>query len=235
MWLILRGKTGFVNICPFYWFDQTNLFKQIQIFFRICSFSNLLRKTNSVYFCALFWDFWLKIEIFSELAKKCFKTTEKHSLAVCGSFCGKKEFLLIFDPFYGFEQNGLFSSNQNFLLDLPLSKIVWKTNYLSLSDLLSEIVTFLTKKNSFQWIVPKMLQNNRRAYFSCMWLTLREKKIFVYICPVLLLWTKRIVYNKSNFLLDLLLFKSVEKKNFLNISELLSEIVFFWIKNKLFQ
>ena len=31
MWLILRRKTVFVNIVPFYWFDQKQLFKQIQI------------------------------------------------------------------------------------------------------------------------------------------------------------------------------------------------------------
>ena len=32
------------------------------------------------------------------------KTTERHSLAVCGSFCGEKQFLLIFIPFYWFEK-----------------------------------------------------------------------------------------------------------------------------------
>ncbi len=31
---------------PFYWFDQKQLFKLIQIFLRICHFSNMVRKTN---------------------------------------------------------------------------------------------------------------------------------------------------------------------------------------------
>ena len=31
---------------PLYWFDQKQLFKQIQIFLRICPFSNMVRKTN---------------------------------------------------------------------------------------------------------------------------------------------------------------------------------------------
>ena len=31
-------KNSFVNIYPFYWFDQKQLFKQIQIFLRICPF-----------------------------------------------------------------------------------------------------------------------------------------------------------------------------------------------------
>ena len=41
-------KTVFVNFIfvQFYWFDQKQLFKEILIFLRICSFSNLLRKTN---------------------------------------------------------------------------------------------------------------------------------------------------------------------------------------------
>ncbi len=48
MWLILRRKTVFVNLIfvQFNWFDQKQLYKQIQIFLWICPFTNLLRKTN---------------------------------------------------------------------------------------------------------------------------------------------------------------------------------------------
>ncbi len=53
----LWGEKKKLIFVPFYWFDQKQLFKQIQIFHRICPFSNLLRKTNflsiSVHF---FWD-----------------------------------------------------------------------------------------------------------------------------------------------------------------------------------
>ena len=40
------GKIVFVNIYPFYWFDQKKVFKQIQIFLRIFPISNMVRKTN---------------------------------------------------------------------------------------------------------------------------------------------------------------------------------------------
>ena len=40
--------------------------------------------------------------------------------------------------------------NPYFSQDLPLSNMVRKTNFLSISELVSEIVTFLTKKKSYQ-------------------------------------------------------------------------------------
>ncbi len=47
MWLTLGRKISFFLIFdPFYGFDQKKLFKQIQIFLRICPFSNMLRKAN---------------------------------------------------------------------------------------------------------------------------------------------------------------------------------------------
>ena len=46
MWFILGRKTFFVNIFPFYWFDQKQFFKQIQIFLRICPFLNMLKKST---------------------------------------------------------------------------------------------------------------------------------------------------------------------------------------------
>ncbi len=48
-------------------------------------------------------------------SKKFFKTTERHNLAVCGSFFGEKQFLLIFIPFYWFDQKQLFKQIQIFL------------------------------------------------------------------------------------------------------------------------
>ena len=42
-----------------------------------------------------------------EFPKFCFKTTERHSLAVYGSFFGEKNFWLIFIPFYWFDQKQL--------------------------------------------------------------------------------------------------------------------------------
>ena len=39
-----------------------------------------------------------------EFHQKSSKTTERHSLAVCGSLCGEKRFLLIFIPVYWFDE-----------------------------------------------------------------------------------------------------------------------------------
>ncbi len=81
--------------------------------------------------------------------RNCFKTTGKHSLAVCGSFRGEIQFFLIFVNFYWFDQKQLFKHIQILNWICPFSNLLRKTNFLSISDLLSEIVTFLTKKRSF--------------------------------------------------------------------------------------
>ena len=107
-------------------------------------------------FSALFWDshFISKKKFFSEFPQKCFKTTERHSLAVCGSLCGEKPFLLIFIPFYSFNERKVVKTNLNFSLDLHLSNMVRKTNFQSISMLVSEIVTFMSKKKSSMLISP---------------------------------------------------------------------------------
>ena len=71
----------------------------------------MLIKTNlSVYQCSFLrlQLFGLKREILSEFPRKCFKTIEKHSFAVCGSLYGEKNFLVQFVPFYWFVQKYLF-------------------------------------------------------------------------------------------------------------------------------
>ena len=47
---------------------------------------------------------------------------DRHSLAVCGSFCGEKQFLLIFIPFYWFDQKQLYKQNLIFLRICPFLK-----------------------------------------------------------------------------------------------------------------
>ena len=88
---------------PFYWFKQKQLFKQIQIFLRFASFKHGKKNKLSEYYSARFCDnnFCLKRNVLYEFPPKCFKTTERPSLAVCGALCGKKHFLLIFIPFTG--------------------------------------------------------------------------------------------------------------------------------------
>ena len=52
--------------------------------------------------------------------------TERHSLAVCGSVFGEKKFLLIFVPFYWFDQKQLFKKIQIFLKISQFSNMVKK-------------------------------------------------------------------------------------------------------------
>ena len=98
--------------------------------------------------------------------------------------------------------------------------------------LLSEKVTFLTKKRCFLWISPKMLQNNRIAEFICMWLTLRRKTSFLNIFSILLVWSKRVLKQIQIFLRIFPFSNMLRKTNFLSISVLFSEIVTFWTKKK---
>ena len=86
---------------PLYWFDQKQLFQQIQISSGFAPFKHL-RKTNFLSISVLVSEivtFIIKRKVLHELPQKCFKTTERHSLAVCGSLYGEKQFLLIFIPF----------------------------------------------------------------------------------------------------------------------------------------
>ena len=120
---------------PFYWFDQKHLFKQVQIFFRICPFSNMLRKSNSLSISVLFSEigsFGHKREVLCEFSQICLKTTEKHSLPECGPLWGEKQFLLIFLPFYLFDQKKLFKQIQIFLRIFPFSNILRISTVLSI-------------------------------------------------------------------------------------------------------
>ena len=105
----------------------------------------------------------LKRIVLYEFLQKCFKTTERHSLAICGLLCGEKQFLLIFIRFDWFDQKHLLKQIQIFLRIYPFSNMVRKTNFLSFSVLVSEIVIFMSKKKSSLWISSKILQNNRKA------------------------------------------------------------------------
>ena len=138
---MLRRKKVFVNIGPLLLLWSKKLFKPIKIFLRICPFSNLYRKTNFLSISVLLSEiinFFTKKRIFVWISPKCFEKTEKHSLAVCGSFCGEKQFLFIFVQFYSFEQKGLFTTNPIFPLDLlPFKLIEKKKIWLFLSFFLS--------------------------------------------------------------------------------------------------
>ncbi len=134
VWLCgtLWGKNKFLLIFPtFYWFDQNQLFKQIQIYLRIYPFSNLLRKTNFLSISVLLSDivtFLTKTRRYLWISPKKLQNNRKYSLAVCGSICGEKQFLLIFVPFYWFDQKPWFKQIQIIIRICPFSNMLIKTN-----------------------------------------------------------------------------------------------------------
>ena len=154
----------------------------------------------------------LKRKFLYEFLQKCFKTTERHSLAVCRLLCGEKQFLLIFIHFYWFHQKKLLKQIQIFLRICPFSNMVRKTNFLSFSVLVSDIVIFMSKKKSSLWIIPQDFppykhgkKNKLSEYFSlqkCFKTTERhslavcayfvKKKVFVNIYPLFLIWSKQL-------------------------------------------
>ena len=163
----LWGEKQFILIfVPFYWFDQKQLFKQIQTFLRFCHFSDFLRKKKVLSiseFLSEIVNFWLKREIFREFPQKCFKTTEKHSLTVRGSIWGEKQFMLVFVPIYWFDQKQLFKQIQTFIRICHFSDFLRKTNFQSISELLSEIVTFFDKKEKFSWNFPQNASKQQKC------------------------------------------------------------------------
>ncbi len=135
---------------PFYWFEQKLLFKQIQNFPQDLSLFKLVKKSKLSGISVLFYEiviFGLKREDLCKYPPKYFKTTEKHSLAVCVTLYGEF-FFYIFGPFYWFAQKNLFKQIQIFLRIFPFSNMLRKTNLLSISVLLSEVANFLSKKRS---------------------------------------------------------------------------------------
>ena len=121
-------------------------------------------------------------------------------------------------PFHWFDQKELFKQIQIFLRICPFSNMLRKTNFVSISVLLSEIVTFWSKKRSSLWISSKMLQNNRKTWFSCMWLTLERKAFFFNISTLSPVWSKTL-FKQIQIILKIWPFSNVLRKtNFLSIS-----------------
>ena len=137
IWLTLWRKKFLLIFIPFYRFDQKKLFKQIQIFLWICPFSDMVRKTNFLSIPVFVSEitFLTKKSIFLWISLKMLQNNRKHSLAVCGSLWWEKKFLLIFIPFYRFDQKQLVKQIQIFLWICPFSNMVRKTNFVSISVL----------------------------------------------------------------------------------------------------
>ena len=82
---------------------------------------------------------------------------------------------------------------QIFLLVCPFSNLWRKTNFLSISVLHSEIVTFLTKKRSFQWISPKCFKTTENHSLAVGSSLQGDKQFLLIFIPFYLFFQKKIV------------------------------------------
>ena len=162
----------------------------------------MLKNKFSEYLSAPYWNscfFLLKREVLCEFPPKYSQTTEKHFFFLCVALWVKNLFLLIFRTFYWFNKKKMFKQIQIFLRICVVSNMLRKKKFLSISVLHSKIVTFRLKRE-FSVNFPKMLQNNRKAYFTCIWLTLGRKTVFINICPLPLIWSKKLFKQIKIFL-----------------------------------
>ena len=229
--LNFEGNYSFLlTFVQFYWFEQKQMFKQIKIFLWICTFWNLLWKTNFLSISEHLSErvtFLIKREVvFSEFSRKCFKITGKHNLAVCGSFCGEKQFLLKFVPFYCLNKNSCLQRIQFFLWIFSISNLLRKVIFLSNSDLFEQ-------KENFSVYFPENSSKLQESIVCLYVANFEEKNIFL-LTFVHFYWfeEKKMFKPIKIFLWIFPFFKLVEKKKFLSISVLLSERVYFWLKEK---
>ena len=111
--------------------------------------SNMVRKTNFLSISVLVSEidsFMTKKKSSLWISPKILQNNRRHSLAMCGSLFGEKQFLLIFILYYCFFQNHLFKQIHIFLRICPFSNMVRITNRHCTSVLLSAIVTFMLKE-----------------------------------------------------------------------------------------
>ena len=144
----------------------------------------MVRKTNFLSISVLVSEiinFCLKRKVPYEYPPKCFKTTERHSLALCGSLCGEKGILLIFILHYWFVQKQLFKEIQIFLRICPFSNMARKTNRLSISALVSEIVTLMAKKKSYLYKFPPKCFKTKERHSLAICGSLCGQKQFLFI------------------------------------------------------
>ena len=119
--------------------------------------------------------------------------------------------------------------NPKKFMDYKFSNLLRKTNILSISEHFWATVWdchFLTIKRSFQWILLKMLQGNRKYSLAVCGPYWGETLFFIYLSHFSGV-NNIVIYTKSKLFSWFYLFKLVKKNNLLSISELLFEISIF--------
>ena len=149
------------------------------------SFKHGKKSKLSVFFSARFEivTFMSERKVLYEFLQKCFKTTERHNLVVCASLCGKKHFFVNIYPLSLVWSKQLFKQIQIFLRIFQFSKMVRKTNYLSISVIVFEIVTFVSKKKNFLWISKKIFKTTERHSLAVCGSLCGEKQFLLIFIP----------------------------------------------------
>ena len=139
-------------------------------------------------------------------------------------------FFLRFIPFYWIEQKNLFKQILIFLSIFPFSNMVRKTNFLSISVLVSEIATFMSKKKSSLWISPQMLKKTKERYSSAVCGSLCIEKHFLLMFILYYWFVQKQWFKQIQIFLRICPFSNiVRKKYWLSISVLVSAIVIFML------
>ena len=131
MWLNLWRKKVYVNIYPLLLVLSKRVCLNKSKFSPDLTLSNMVRKPNFLsilFFVSERVTFMSKKKVLSEFSQKFFKTTERHSLAVYGSFCGEKHFFSYLSPFIGLIKNSCLNKSK-FSSGLPLSKMIGKQTF----------------------------------------------------------------------------------------------------------
>ena len=146
----------------------------------------MVRKTNFLCVSVLVSEivyFMSKRKVLYEFPPKCFKTTERHCFAVCGSLFGVKQFLLIFILHYRFVQKKLFKQIQIFHRTFPFSNMFRKINFQSISVLFSEIVIFISKKKFLYQFPKKYFKPTERDSLAVCGSIFGEIRVFFIFIP----------------------------------------------------
>ena len=138
-----------------------------------------------------------KMKISLWINPKMLQTTERHSLAVCGSLCGEKQFLLIFIPFYWCDKKPLFKQIQ-ILLRICLFKHGKKNKLYEYFSVRFWDSHFYVQKEKFSMNFHQNASKQQKGIVLHYVAHFVEKNIFVNIYPLLLV-IKKSCLNKSKF------------------------------------
>ena len=152
MWHILRRETDFINIYPFLlvWSKRV-VYTKFKFSTGFAPIQNCWAKPTFwvILSCLLRVNFLIKRVVFSEFSRKWFKQIGERSLALYGLYWGETKYFVNICPNFLVWKMQLFSPNSNFPLDFTFSNLMRKTNILSVTALLSEVLLFWLKREFF--------------------------------------------------------------------------------------